>query len=98
MEKEKMKKDLQKMCKNFRETIGNKRDYPKAIMTVRQIELSTASINCGGCCDSNKKHNQDIRKSILESEKLKEFIEKWNIKSATEETTSFGDYIIRLRY
>ena len=86
---EEMKKELQKLCKKWREQTG-KGSYPKGILTEKQKELKTASINCG--------RSEEKRDFVINSNEFKEFIDKFNIKSYGKETTSFDDLIIRLRY
>lgn len=91
---EEMKKELKKLCKKIREEIGSKTEYPKAIMTFKQMELKTASINCGNISS----RASAIRDLVLSSNDLKVFKDKFNILSIEKETTTFKDLIIRLRY
>lgn len=86
---EAIKKELQKLCKRWREQTG-KGSYPKGILTERQKKLKTASINCG--------NSEEKRNFVINSNEFKEFINRFNIKSYEKETTSFDDLIIRLRY
>lgn len=97
MNKEQLKKELKKLCCDFRKKTN--KDYPKAIMTERQKELNTASINFAGSGVGNILLNEAIanRKDMLFCDDFKILVKKWNL-SVSEETTSYKDLIIRIRY
>ena len=94
---EEMKKELQKLCKKIRGRTG-KGEYPKAMMTEKQMKLKTATINCGGMGKTHKFSEEIKRNYVLDAEEFKNFIKQFNIKAIRKETTSCGDLIIRFNY
>lgn len=68
-------------------------------MTKRQIELRTASINCGGAYGTKATEEAiKIRDFMISSNEFKAFVKRFEICTFEKETTSFGDLIIRIRY
>ncbi len=94
MELIEMKKDLQKFCKKIRINLNKgEYPYPKAMMTNKQMQLKTSTINCG-----SGERGVSIRNYIFNTKLFEDFIKKWNVKNIQKEKTSFGDFIIRLIY
>lgn len=93
---EQIKKNLQKFAKGIREWRDNnetknyKAEYPKGIMATSQMRKNTGSLNFG--------RMDELRDAVATSIEFREFCEQNEITHYNIETTSFGDYIIRIHY
>lgn len=100
MDSKKMKKELQKIVKAYRDSkpdIKNWRgescrdEYPKAMMTSQQEAKKTATINFG----YDEATHQAELKEFRASEAFKSFLEKWELTDAGQELN--GDNCIQIR-
>ena len=96
------KKDFQKVIGAIRKerqvAEDNKRiEYPKAMMTGQQEAKNTATVNCGGEWGPNKAMAPTIANMVLEDERFKAFLNKYEAKAHTE-TNSFGAFQIRINF
>lgn len=97
-----MKKDFQKVIKAIREDItparnGRKPEYPKPMMTMSQMEKSTATVNCGGewfGIESTKK----MSNAVMQDARFTNFLAKWNASAAVEQETNSHAFQIRINY
>ena len=107
MEIAKIKKDLKKTIKSIRDELnaakgeaGTTRclahDIPKAMMTDRQVEKRTATVNCGAGWHSTGKDSKSLAHTVNESAAFKEFLERAGA-TARIEPTGYG-YQIRITY
>lgn len=93
---ENIKKNLQKFAKGIREwrdknEVKNwKAEYPKGIMAISQMKKNTGSLNFG--------RMEQLRNDTANSNEWKQFCEQNGITNYNIETTSFGDFIIRIHY
>lgn len=89
-----LKKQLQKFCKTWRDTDDTR--FPKAMMTIVQMNKNEATINCGGEGMSFT-YTDCLADAILKDESFKEIMEQ-NNATAHKERNNFGTIQIRINY
>ena len=103
MEIKKMKKELQKIVKAYRDGKpgiqdwrGNpcRDEYPKAMLTGQQELKKTATINFG----YDKPAHQAELKEFRASEAFRSFLEKWELTDAGTELNQDNNIQIRIRW
>lgn len=70
--------------------------FPKPIMTAKQMEQNTATINCGGEFSSLEK-TTERSELVMNDERFKEFLKKHNA-TAKIELNQFGTKQIRINF
>lgn len=94
---EAMKKDLQKVIKAVRDE-NDLGTYPKAIMTISQMEKRTATVNCGGeFAQWDKERAEGRAQAVMSDERFVAFLKKHNATAHTE-LDKFGVTQIRINY
>lgn len=89
-----LKKALRKFCKKWRDT--DETEFPKAMMTLVQMNKNEATINCGGEWMSFT-YTDCLADAILKDEGFKAIMEQ-NNATAHKERNSFGTMQIRIHY
>lgn len=100
-----MKKDFQKVIKAIRDEDNAKHgregrdkiEYPKPMMTAAQMEKSTATVNLGGEW-SNYERTSGRAEMVMNDERFKSFLQKWNATATKELMTRFNTFQIRIDY
>jgi len=89
-----LKKDFQATVQAIRDDLGME-EYPKAMMTTRQMELGTGTINCGfGDTDA-------VSQDVISHYFLTKFLEKYNASAEIEngiDAAGRPTKQVRLRY
>lgn len=70
-------------------------DFPKAMMTQRQIDIGTATVNFGG--DNNEQHKVNAEK-FMEYEPFKTWCESYEAKTTKLEVSSDKNYQVRINF
>lgn len=107
METNKIKTDLQKTIKSIRDELNAAKGetertrsmaaaIPKAMMTDRQMEKRTATVNCGAGWLSTGKDSKSLAQTVSDSAAFKEFLDRAGA-TARIEPTGYG-YQIRITY
>ena len=94
MTTDKIKKEFQKVINTIRKENGD--SYPKAIMTAKQMETSTATVNCGGEWRDTQ-YTVMTSNMVMEDTRFQEFLTKANA-TARIEADKFGGFQIRINY
>lgn len=89
-----LKKALRKFCKKWRDT--DETEFPKAMMTLVQMNKNEATINCGGEWMSFT-YTDCLADAILKDEGFKAIMEQ-NNATAHKERNNFGTIQIRIHY
>ena len=100
--------DLKKAKKEFAKVIGTIRkerneeinlpncSFPKPMMTIKQMEQNTATVNCGGEF-SSLETTTERSELVMNDERFKEFLKKHNA-TAKIELNQFGTKQIRINF
>lgn len=90
-----MKKDFQQTIKAIRESL-NESEFPKAMMTERQMAKNTATVNCEDRYYSQERSKARAEKVITDS-RFQDFLKRHNA-TATIEYNSRKNAQIRINY
>lgn len=96
-------KKFRKIIKMIRDERNNdgiavRADFPKAMMTGRQIGKNTATVNCGGdWCARRPEVTRKLAELVVNDPRFVEFIEEENAHAYIERTAA-GVYQVRVNY
>lgn len=94
------KKAFQKVIKEIREdrnaTLERKSDFPKPMMTKKQMEKLEATVNCGGEWGSAES-TKAIADMVTADERFKEFLHNFRAEARLE-LNNFNTYQIRITF
>ena len=95
-----IKKDLQKVVKTIRDernaAKGTDSSFPKAMMTGQQMELGTATVNCGGEW-ATRESSEERATAVITDPRFQAFLAKSSAEAHLE-LNSFGTIQVRIRY
>lgn len=96
----KTKKTFQKVIKGIREdrntTLGKKSNFPKPMMTQKQMDKHEATVNCGGEWGSAES-TKAIADVVMADNRFKEFLQDSKAEAKIE-LNPFNTYQIRLTF
>lgn len=92
---DKVKRKFQKVISSIRKDIGGS-SYPKAMMTMVQMERGQATVNCGGEW-LGVSRTIEIAHAVMFDERFVSFIEEVHARAVLE-VNNFGTYQIRIHF
>lgn len=94
------KKAFQKVIKEIRAeidpTISRRNEYPKPMMTKKQMDKDEATVNCGGEWGSAES-TKTIADAVLTDKRFEEFLHNFRA-DASIELNNFNTYQIRVKF
>ena len=94
------KKALQKVVKILRDErskhLGQKTEFPKAMMTGQQAMKGTATVNCGGEWFGNR--SKPIAEAVMEDKRFRDFLEAYDGEACIEHNPRFDSYQVRIYF